>query len=93
MLLVTPHTRIVHSREVTSKKIGREWIVLESNKKYVRRLNETAGYLWNRTSRPVLVSTLITAVARTYGITKEAASKDVMAFVRSYVKANLLIRV
>ncbi len=91
MLLVTSHTRIVHNSEITSKKVGREWIILESNKKYVRRLNETAGYLWSRTSRPVLVSSLISAVARTYGITKEAATKDVMAFVRSYVKANLLI--
>ena len=88
---ITGATRVQHHNAITSKKIHNQWILLESNRKYVRKLNPTAGFIWERTNRPVQVQAIIRAMQKTYGLPKKQAEADVLAFIRSYRTDGLLV--
>ena len=84
---------VQRAEEVVSKKIGSAWIILESNKKYIRHLNASAGYLWSLVKSPITVSELSKKLAKKYSIDLKTAEKDVLEFVKLYLEKRLLRKV
>ena len=84
---------VQQSPHVVSRRIGSSWVLLEKNRKYLRQLNQTAGDIWQRTKKPVIIDRLISQIAAKYGIPVSQAEHDVRDFVTQYIRDGLLIRV
>lgn len=76
---------------VTSKRIGSQWIILEPNKKYVRSLNPTAGFIWALTATPASAHEITRKVAKHYNARTEDVQKDVEDFLRHYIREGFLV--
>jgi hypothetical protein len=79
--------------KIISRRVGSTWLVLESNHKYVRQLNKTAGVIWSLTKAPVSVDRLAQAVSARFHISYTVAVRDVKDFVELYCKEGLLMKV
>ena len=83
--------RVVRGSGIASKRVGTEWVILEPNKQYVRKLNENAGFLWAKTTRAVPVSSLVRGLAAKFSIPERVAERDVIVFIRQYLRDGLLM--
>lgn len=81
---------IRHNPQVVSKKIGAQWIILESNRKYVRSLNTTAGYIWSITKNPVSIDNIVKKTSTHFKTPIAQVRKDVEEFVKKYLHEDLL---
>ncbi len=75
---------------VFSKKVGSVWLLLEPNKKYIRHLNQAAGYIWSLAKDPKSIDTIALQVSKKFGISQKEARADVQDFVSQYVQAGFL---
>lgn len=78
--------------DVFSKKIDGKWYILESNKKFVLELNQTAGDIWGLLKKPVSVDVVANKLHQQYNIGKTKALKDTVKFIKHYLKKGLVIK-
>lgn len=81
---------VLRNPKVVSKKVGSQWVILESNRKFVRTLNSTAGFIWSITKNPISLQDVVTKVSVHYKTPAVNIQKDIEEFVEEYVREGLL---
>lgn len=82
--------KVQQNNGITSRRVGSTWLVLEPNKKYIRHLNQTAGFIWSRTKHPITVQEISHDVAEKFSIALRVAEQDVQEFVANYLREGFL---
>lgn len=82
---------IVQSKEIYTKKISGVWFLLEPNKKFMRELNDVAGFIWGSLEKPTSVVRLVGLVCKRYKVTRAVAEKDIKMFIQDYLKDGYII--
>lgn len=85
--------KIVQNKNIYSKKIQNKWIILESNKNYIRILNNEAGAIWTMSKKPVHLKNITNRLGRKNKLLKREIKNDVEMFVKKYLRYKLLMRV
>ena len=75
------------------KKVSGSLCLLKSKDKYVYKLNETAGFLWELLSKKQSKQELIKALSNKYKISQSQAEKDVDNFLKYYLGEKLIKKV
>lgn len=81
---------IVRNPSIICKKKGSAWILLESNKKHIRELNETAGFIWSLLKKPTTPEAIVKKMCQEYDVPRSEAAEDVARFLREYKKLALI---
>lgn len=90
---LTAKTRVQRNKELFSKKIKGKWYILEKNKKFVRELNETAGYIWSLLRNPTSIQSITDKLNKKYEVGKPQALKDIKSFIKDYLKKGLIEKI
>jgi len=77
--------------QVFSRLIEGEWILLKQNSTYYYRLNETAGFLWEKLGKQKTPEDLLKSIASTYKVEKTQVKKDVDNFLKSGLKYGFIL--
>ncbi len=84
--------KLYRNPNVFSRKVDGTWHILEENRRYVRKLNETAGAIWESAKRPVSQEFLVQHLATLYNKPRKECTRDVNEFISKYLKAGLFVR-
>lgn len=76
--------------QVQSRVVGDATAVLDRGRLRIHRLNETAGYVWDRCDGRHTASQIARELAATFDIPADVAERDVAAIVRQLQDANLV---
>jgi hypothetical protein len=91
MKLIDKTIKIKRCPLVVSKKVKGVWVLLESNKQYIRELNAVGGIIWGKAVKGVTIESLINSIKNKYPTVSESIiEKDVQKFVSEYVSAGFL---
>lgn len=84
---------IKRNPSVTSRKIGSSWVVLETNHKFVRKLNKTAGLIWSNIKTSQSLEYLTDLISKKFKAAKRSdIASDIKEFVDDYIKEGLIIK-
>lgn len=81
---------IIQNQTIVSKKTGSTWILLEPNKKHIRELNETAGFIWSLLKKPTTPDAIVKKMCQEYDAPKSEVEEDVARFLKEYKKLGLI---
>lgn len=81
---------IVRNYRITTKKTGNIWILLEPNKKHIRELNETAGFIWSHLKKPTTAEAIVKKMCQEYDAPRSEMTEDVARFIKEYKKLGLI---
>ncbi|MEK7141601.1 MAG: PqqD family protein [Patescibacteria group bacterium] len=81
---------IVRNHTITTKKSGSAWILLEPNKKYIRELNETAGFIWSLLKKPTTPDAIVKKMCQEYDAPRSEVIEDITRFLKEYKKLGLI---
>jgi DNA-directed RNA polymerase delta subunit len=84
---------IQQNPKILSKRVGSQWVILESNKKYVRQLNPDAGQIWNLAKNPISTDEIISVIAKKNKTPKKEFEHDIITFIKDYIKNNLFVEI
>lgn len=82
--------KVQQKPEIFSRKVGSVWLLLEPNKKYIRHLNQTAGYIWSLAKKPVSLTAISHDVAEKFTVSQREAEQDAKDFVLKYLHDGFL---
>ncbi len=82
--------RIVRNDKIFTKKINNKWVILETNKKFVRELDETAGMIWGMCKEKITTEEIVQKISSKYHHPPDIIKKDVDEFVKKYLKEGFL---
>lgn len=82
--------KFIRSQTINSRKSGSVWALLEPNKKYIRELNETAGFIWSILKQPTTPEAIVRKVCQEYDVPRTEAAEDVARFLKEYKKLDLI---
>lgn len=83
-------TRVAQNPKIISHKFAGKIYLLDPQRNVVRELNETAGFIWQNTSRNTTLGELIKKIEERFGVSTKKAGEDLIKFVKKYLKAGLL---
>ena len=75
--------------KIFSKKTRHGWYILQNNSKYIRELNDSAGYIWGLARQPVSIDHIANKLAKKYHLPLQESLKDTEEFVYDYVRLGL----
>lgn len=81
---------IIRNPSIITKKNGNTWILLESNKKHIRELNETAGFIWSLLKKPTTPQAIVKKVCQEYDAPRKEIEADVEKFVHEYKRLGFI---
>lgn len=64
---------------------------MKENDSFCYRLNETAGFVWDRLQTPKTSQNLLTDILKHFDVNKELAFKDLEFFLKTGLKKGFLI--
>ncbi|WP_372632920.1 PqqD family protein [Cohnella sp.] len=67
-----------------------EWIVMDAEKYLMTKLNAVGGWLYARIQAGHSLDELVSAMSAEYGIPKEQARRDILAFVDQLAACGLI---
>lgn len=82
---------IKRSEQTYCRKIKNQWVILDKDKKHIRVLNETGGFIWELLKKPLPKEQIIKKTAKNYNVESSTVAKDLDDFIHSYVKQGFLI--
>lgn len=82
--------RIIRNPTIASKKSENTWILLDPNKKHIRELNETAGFIWSLLKKPTTPDSIIKRMCQEYDVPRSEVAEDVARFLAEYKKFGLI---
>lgn len=74
-----------------SKLIGTEWVLLKQESPYCYKLNETAGFLWQKLDKPKTLEDLLRSIKDIYEIENIQAKKDIDDFIKNGLKHGFIV--
>jgi len=74
-----------------SKIIGVEWVLLKQESSYCYKLNETAGFLWQKLDKPKTSEELLKSMRDVYEIEDIQAKKDINDFIKNGLKHGFIL--
>jgi hypothetical protein len=74
-----------------SKLIGKEWVLLKQESSYCYKLNETAGFLWQKLDKPRNSEELLKFIKDIYEIEDIQAKKDINGFIKNGLKHGFIL--
>lgn len=81
---------IVRNPSIVTKKKGNTWILLEPNKKHIRELNETAGFIWSLLKKPTSPEAITKKMCQEYDAPRSEVIEDITRFLKEYKKLGLI---
>ncbi len=82
---------IKKSGQTYCRKIKNQWVILDKDKKHIRVLNETGGFIWELLKKPLSKEQVVKKIVKNYNVEFSIAAKDLDDFIHSYVKEGFLI--
>lgn len=82
--------KFIQAPNLHAKQSGGAVVILESNKRFVRELNSTAGFIWGTLRTPQSFEGIVDRVWKEFDVEKETAMRDVREFLDEYRKAGLI---
>lgn len=76
--------------KVICRKSRSSWLILEPNKKHIRELNETAGFIWSLLKKPTTPDAIVKKMCQEYDVPRSEAEEDVARFLRDYKWLGLI---
>ncbi len=67
-----------------------EWVVLDSEKYLITKLNEVGGWIYSRIQAGDTLEILVQAMSSEYDISEEQAKQDILVFVDQLVQCGLI---
>lgn len=83
--------KYIRNKGIYSKKIEGVVYVLEPNKKYMRELNDVAGFIWDKLEKPISMEKLQAQVCKNYKVAQDRVAVDVKEFIDDYVKDGYIL--
>jgi hypothetical protein len=71
-------------------EIDNEWIIMNTDKYTVTKLNELGGFCWTLLQQPQTIPALITYLSEKYVIENELNEKDIEAFLLELMQYGLV---
>lgn len=82
--------KFIQSSNIYSKRIAGAVVLLEKNKRFVRELNSTAGYIWGMLRTTQSPEDIIERICKEFDVDKDQVNRDVKEFLSEYRKAGLI---
>jgi len=74
-----------------SKLIEGEWVLLKQDSTYCYKLNESAGFLWQKLDKPKTSEELLKFMSGTYEVEDIQAKKDIDSFIKNGLKHGFIL--
>lgn len=89
---LTLSTKIKKGPNIITKKMADELIILDPLSGEIRKLNGTAAFIWQSIKSQTTIREIIRFVCRRFEVKPQVAHRDILKFLKSYLK-NGLIRI
>ncbi|HCC84805.1 MAG TPA: hypothetical protein DEP87_03930 [Candidatus Pacebacteria bacterium] len=88
--------KFTQNQEIYSYKINDIWMILEPNKKFIRKLNPTAGLIWELAVKPVTIEIVAKNLQKHFKTPELSAAGvvlDVTKLVKNYLKLGFFVEI
>jgi len=85
--------KFIQNKKIFTKKIKGMYFLLEPNKRFMRELNDVAGFIWNKLEKPMSIKKLTELICKNYSVTQIVAEKDIKNFIHDYSKSDYIVEV
>ncbi|MGM0874196.1 MAG: PqqD family protein [Bacillota bacterium] len=82
--------QFIQTNDYETVQIDDEWIIMNTDRFTVTKLNEIGGYCWTLLQQPQTTTSLITFIARKFEIKNELNQNDIEAFLRELMEYGLV---
>lgn len=86
-------TKIKRNPELIWRKVRGKYFILDADAGEVRKLNETASFVWDQLERPTSILQLVKELVKNFEVKEKIAQKDILEFVKYYLDNKILLRV
>ncbi|MFD1674324.1 PqqD family protein [Alicyclobacillus fodiniaquatilis] len=78
---------------VESAELDENWVVMNSEKFTISKLNPIGGFLWSKLQQSLTKAQLVTEVMAEYEVSEEVATADVVRFLDQLTEYGLIEQV